>query len=268
MLVIEEILDRIARHSRPRARSSCANATSTAPARRRTQHHALRPAGGRQPPRRALARAQARQRLRRPPRRDRRVQRRAPARQARPRHHPGQVRHLLQHDRLQPGRRAGARLRRRHDPAATTAAPRWARACTPRCSGVAARVLGVSRARIRLMATSTDKVPNTSATAASSGSDLNGEAVKAACETAARPPRAGGGAAARRRGRRGALRRRCRVPGVEARAAPGLRRGDGRAPTASASASRPPASTARPASTGTPRPARATRSTTSRTAPP
>jgi xanthine dehydrogenase large subunit len=33
------------------------------------------------------------------------------------------------------------------------------------------------------MPTSTDKVPNTSATAASSGSDLNGQAVKAACET-------------------------------------------------------------------------------------
>jgi xanthine dehydrogenase large subunit len=48
---------------------------------------------------------------------------------------------------------------------------------------VAARVLGVSVARIKLMTTATDKVPNTSATAASSGSDLNGQAVKAACET-------------------------------------------------------------------------------------
>jgi xanthine dehydrogenase large subunit len=47
---------------------------------------------------------------------------------------------------------------------------------------VASRVLGVSPARIRLMPTSTDKVPNTSATAASSGSDLNGQAVRAACE--------------------------------------------------------------------------------------
>jgi xanthine dehydrogenase large subunit len=48
---------------------------------------------------------------------------------------------------------------------------------------VASRVLGVSSSRIRIMVTSTDKVPNTSATAASSGSDLNGQAVKAACET-------------------------------------------------------------------------------------
>ena len=49
--------------------------------------------------------------------------------------------------------------------------------------GVAARALGVSPSRIQLMSTSTDKVPNTSATAASSGSDLNGQAVKIACET-------------------------------------------------------------------------------------
>ncbi len=48
---------------------------------------------------------------------------------------------------------------------------------------VAARALGVSRTRIQIMVTSTDKVPNTSATAASSGSDLNGQAVKAACDT-------------------------------------------------------------------------------------
>ncbi len=49
--------------------------------------------------------------------------------------------------------------------------------------GVAARTLGVSVERIRIMTTSTDKVPNTSATAASSGSDLNGQAVRNACLT-------------------------------------------------------------------------------------
>ncbi len=48
---------------------------------------------------------------------------------------------------------------------------------------VAAKSLGVSIERFRMMPTSTDKVPNTSATAASSGSDLNGQAVKDACET-------------------------------------------------------------------------------------
>ena len=37
-------------------------------------------------------------------------------------------------------------------------------------------------AAVRLAPTRTDKVPNTSATAASSGADLNGGAVKNACE--------------------------------------------------------------------------------------
>ncbi len=48
---------------------------------------------------------------------------------------------------------------------------------------IAAHELGITTAKIRVMATATDKVPNTSATAASSGSDLNGAAVRAACVT-------------------------------------------------------------------------------------
>ncbi|MFT3710021.1 MAG: xanthine dehydrogenase molybdopterin binding subunit [Archangium sp.] len=48
---------------------------------------------------------------------------------------------------------------------------------------ICAHELGVQPDRIRVMNTATDKVPNTSATAASSGSDLNGQAVKQACET-------------------------------------------------------------------------------------
>ena len=47
---------------------------------------------------------------------------------------------------------------------------------------VAATALGVPLERVRLAPTRTDKVPNTSATAASSGADLNGGAVKDACE--------------------------------------------------------------------------------------
>ncbi len=47
---------------------------------------------------------------------------------------------------------------------------------------VAATALGVPLPRVRLAPTRTDKVPNTSATAASSGADLNGGAVKNACE--------------------------------------------------------------------------------------
>ncbi len=46
---------------------------------------------------------------------------------------------------------------------------------------VCAHELGVREANIRVMPTATDKVPNTSATAASSGSDLNGAAVQVAC---------------------------------------------------------------------------------------
>ncbi|HCP46180.1 MAG TPA: xanthine dehydrogenase molybdopterin binding subunit, partial [Deltaproteobacteria bacterium] len=42
--------------------------------------------------------------------------------------------------------------------------------------------LGVPSESVRVMHTATDKVPNTSATAASSGSDLNGEAVREACK--------------------------------------------------------------------------------------
>lgn len=47
---------------------------------------------------------------------------------------------------------------------------------------VAASRFGVSTDVVRITATDTDKVPNTSATAASSGSDLNGMAVKNACD--------------------------------------------------------------------------------------
>ena len=47
--------------------------------------------------------------------------------------------------------------------------------------GVAMRELGLPAEAFRLMPTATDKVPNTSATAASSGADLNGAAVAAAC---------------------------------------------------------------------------------------
>jgi xanthine dehydrogenase large subunit len=45
---------------------------------------------------------------------------------------------------------------------------------------VAAEELGIGLERVHITATSTDKVPNTSATAASSGTDLNGMAVQSA----------------------------------------------------------------------------------------
>jgi len=48
---------------------------------------------------------------------------------------------------------------------------------------VAAARFGIPLEMVRITATDTGKVPNTSATAASSGSDLNGMAVKIACDT-------------------------------------------------------------------------------------
>ncbi|KII15914.1 xanthine dehydrogenase molybdopterin binding subunit [Phaeobacter sp. S60] len=48
---------------------------------------------------------------------------------------------------------------------------------------VAASRFGISLDKVKITATDTAKVPNTSATAASSGTDLNGMAVKAACDT-------------------------------------------------------------------------------------
>jgi xanthine dehydrogenase molybdopterin-binding subunit B len=49
-------------------------------------------------------------------------------------------------------------------------------------AAIAAKELGMKPEQIRVMPTSTDKVPNTSATAASAGTDLNGAAVKNACD--------------------------------------------------------------------------------------
>lgn len=47
---------------------------------------------------------------------------------------------------------------------------------------VAAQTLGIRLEQVRLMPTRSDKIPNTSATAASTGADLNGGAVRDACE--------------------------------------------------------------------------------------
>ncbi len=48
--------------------------------------------------------------------------------------------------------------------------------------GIAARELGIPVANVKVNATNTGKIPNTSATAASSGADLNGMAVKCAVD--------------------------------------------------------------------------------------
>jgi xanthine dehydrogenase molybdopterin-binding subunit B len=48
---------------------------------------------------------------------------------------------------------------------------------------ITSKELGIKLVKIKVNATNTSKIPNTSATAASSGSDLNGMAVKNAIET-------------------------------------------------------------------------------------
>jgi xanthine dehydrogenase large subunit len=54
---------------------------------------------------------------------------------------------------------------------------------TTKMAVIAARSLGITDDRVRVMPTTTEKVPNTSPTAASSGTDLNGAAVRAAVAT-------------------------------------------------------------------------------------
>lgn len=65
----------------------------------------------------------------------------------------------------------------------STAAVEMGQGVHTKIRGVAARVLGIDPAAVRLEATSTLRAANASPTAASSGADLNGHAVRLACET-------------------------------------------------------------------------------------
>ena len=62
------------------------------------------------------------------------------------------------------------------------AAPKWGRGFNTKVAQVVADCFQVDLDRIKVTATTTGKVPNTSATAASSGSDLNGMAAANAAE--------------------------------------------------------------------------------------
>ena len=110
----------------------------------------------------------------------------------------GQVRHLLHHTHLN---QAGALVHvyRTARSISITAAPRWARACSSRSRRWWPSIPG-RLDRSRSPRPTTGKVPNTSATAASSGSDLNGMAAQNAaarssgrltdfCRAAIRSPR-------------------------------------------------------------------------------
>ena len=107
----------------------------------------------------------------------RRLQPPEPGGEEGPRHHAGEVRHLVQPPGAQPGRRAGARLYRRQ----RDAEPRRHRdGAGPVHQGRAGGGRGVPdrpRQYPHHRRPRTGKVPNTSPTAASSGSDLNGMAA-------------------------------------------------------------------------------------------
>ena len=60
---------------------------------------------------------------------------------------------------------------------------KWAKGFTTKIGQIAANEFGLDLDMIEVTATRTDKVPNTSPTAASSGTDLNGKAVQNACIT-------------------------------------------------------------------------------------
>ncbi len=122
---------------------------------------------------------------------------------------------------------------------------------------VAADALGLPLDAVRMMPTRTDKVPNTSATAASSGSDLNGAAVRARVRDVARAPGRGRRAPLRLRAGGGRVRPAaacCAGGGAQADAR--VRRDRRTPPISSACRCRRPATTARPTSTTTARAAR------------
>ena len=94
----------------------------------------------------------------------------------------GEVRHLVQRDPSQSRPAHWSTSIPTARSSSTTAAPRWARACSPKGAAGGGAELGVATRRGCASRPPTPaKVPNTSATAASSGSDLNGMAAKDAC---------------------------------------------------------------------------------------
>ncbi len=194
------------------------------------------------------------------------VQRHARARQARARAHPGEVRHLVQPDRVQPGRRAGARLQgrlgadqpRRHrdgaGPAHQDAAGRGHHARRSRWRGCAWRRPAPTRCPTPRRPR---RAPAPTSTAARSRTPASRSAIGCSPSPAAarRPP-------ARRPHRR--RRRPAARPPASTAASSGT--SSCAPPTSSASSCRRPASTAPRACTGTRRRCRARRSSTSPTA--
>ena len=204
MLVAERMMDEIAYATRARPARCQEGAISMADGRDVTPY-GMQPSPTTSSPRWSTS-SRASQRLPRPPRGDRGLQRQGRHAAQGPGADAGQVRHLLHPAAPQPGRRAGARLYRRLGPSQSRRHRDGAGALHQGGPGGRRRVFGVDLDRIQITATTTGKVPNTSATAASSGSDLNGMAARAAAETIKRPHGDVRGREAGRRRQRGALR--------------------------------------------------------------
>ena len=261
MLVIEEILSQRGRSGWRCRPTSCASATSIATATPRTTASAVDDAGRISDD---LDAAEGDERASTQRRGEvGRVQRGAPARQARPGDHAGEVRHLVHRHVLQPGAARWCSIYRDGSVQVNHGGTEMGQGLFTKIQQIAADGLGVPLDRVRLMPTRTDKVPNTSATAASAGTDLNGAAVVDAC--------------AQLRGRLRRSRRRCSAasrptcasPTTSSRRRPHACRSPSVCEAAYCSACRCSrrATTARRTSTSIRRPAAASRSTTSPTAP-
>jgi xanthine dehydrogenase large subunit len=264
-IAVENILDSIAR-ALGKDRSTSAASTSTGRARgrarrasatsRRTARSSTTTSSSSWSPssRRRAATARAA--------RDRRVQRDERGAQARPRADARQVRHLVQPRPSQPG---GALVHVYGDGSVLVnhGGTEMGQGLNTKVAQVVAHELGVDIGAVRVTATDTQKIANTSATAASTGSDLNG---KAAQDAARRIKARLVAFAAGRHGVDAAT-----VASPAARSCSARRRrsrfaSSSSTPTWRASSSGPTASTRRRASRGTARRCRAGRSTTSRTA--
>ena len=89
----------------------------------------------------------------------------------------GEVRHLVHGDLAQPGRARWCMSIAMARCISATAAPRWGRGSTSRWRRWWPRRSACRSTSVKITASNTGKVPNTSATAASSGTDLNGMAA-------------------------------------------------------------------------------------------
>jgi xanthine dehydrogenase large subunit len=178
MFAIESVIDDIARHL---GLDPLAVRRPTSTAGRGNRNHPLRHEGGGQRDRSAGGPAGRQRRLRRPPRRHRRLQRHQPGHQEGAGPDPGEVRHLLHRHLLN---QAGALVHVYNDGTVLVShgGTEMGQGLYTKIRQIVAQEFGLPVEDVRLSSTDTSRVPNTSATAASSGTDLNGKAAQAACQ--------------------------------------------------------------------------------------